>query len=256
VLFVVAINVAQAESNDSLGMVLKIENAQTQDEKILHMRSYVAIMEDSQSCRSSVIANSTYNFNDVREAAEFASSVTGVRKDFLMGMLTVESDLGRNTGRCTYGEVETDAKASYEQGLLSDRTWSTFQKRKKTVKRIARELGYDHSQLKVSCNPTNYAGTGGAMGVPQFMPDTWIEYKERIARVVGKKHPDPWNLKDGVVAMALKLSDVPGVTQHNRYAERNAAKLYLSGTTSWRYNWYANRTQYWSENYKQLAYRF
>jgi len=84
------------------------------------------------------------------------------------------------------------------------------------------------------------------------MPDTWLEYKDRISEIVGKDNPDPWNPKDGVVAMALKLSDVYGVTDHNLYAERNAAKMYLSGNTSWQYNWYANQVIYWSKNYKEL----
>jgi membrane-bound lytic murein transglycosylase B len=90
------------------------------------------------------------------------------------------------------------------------------------------------------------------MGVGQFMPDTWLEYKDRVAGIVGKENPDPWNLTDGIVAMAIKLSDVPGVTRHNRYAEKNAAKIYLSGGTSRRYNWYANKIQYWARNYHRL----
>jgi len=181
----------------------------------------------------------------IEEAAEFASDVTGVRKDFIMGMLVVESDLGRNPGKCTYKEVEEGAEDAHENGQLSSRAWDTFKERRETIKGLAEELGYDYEKLRVSCNPEGeYYGTGGAMGIPQFMPDTWLEYKDRISEVVGKENPDPWNVKDGVVAMALKLSDVYGVTEHDRYAERNAAKVYLSGTTSWAYDWYANQTQY------------
>jgi hypothetical protein len=117
---------------------------------------------------------------------------------------------------------------------------------------LADNLDYDHNEIRVSCNPARYAGTGGAMGVAQFMPDTWVEYESRIAKIVGKETPDPWDMRDGVVAMALKLADVPGVKDHNVWAERNAAKLYLSGTTSWQYDWYANETQYWAKNYGQL----
>lgn len=90
------------------------------------------------------------------------------------------------------------------------------------------------------------------MGIPQFMPDTWMEYKDRIAEMSGSKNPDPWNVRDGVVAMALKVSDVPGVTNHNVWAERKASKLYLSGTTLGKYEWYASRIQYWSRNYETL----
>lgn len=192
------------------------------------------------------------NSEEIEKAAEFASQATGVRKEFLMGMLVVESDLGRNTGECTYKEVEEDARSSHEQGLLGEVPWNTFLERREKIKGIADALGYDHEKIKVSCNPGNYVGTGGALGIPQFMPDTWIEYKERIAEIVGKKNPDPWNTRDGVVAMAVKVADVPGVKQQNRWAERSAAKLYLSGTTSWRYDWYANQIFYWSENYGKI----
>lgn len=188
------------------------------------------------------------NYEEIKEAVDFASKVTGVRKDFLMGMLAMESDFGKNTGECTYEEVESGAERSHSRGLLSHRAWITFQERREIITDLSRELGYDYKKIKVSCNPARYAGTGGALGIPQFMPDTWLEYKDRIAEVVGKDNPDPWNPKDGVVAMAIKLSDVPGVTMHSTAAERNAAKLYLSGTTSWQYNWYANQVVYWKES--------
>lgn len=193
------------------------------------------------------VPNDSPSYRDIKDAVDFASSVTGVRKDFLMGMLSVESDFGRNTGKCTYQEVEEGAETSHNRGLLSKKAWNTFKYRKKIIKDIADDLGYDYRKIKVSCNPARYNGTGGALGIPQFMPDTWLEYKDEISKVVGKKNPDPWNTKDGVVAMALKLADVPGVTGHDHYSERNAAKLYLSGTTSWRYDWYANQVVYWKE---------
>ncbi|MDD5652194.1 MAG: lytic murein transglycosylase [Candidatus Moranbacteria bacterium] len=190
---------------------------------------------------------------EIEEAVDFASSLTGVRKEFLMGMLSMESNFGKNTGKCTYQEVEDGAEKSYKKGLLSRRAWNTFQNRREIIKDIAGDLGYDYRKIKVSCNPSRYNGTGGAMGIPQFMPDTWMEYKDRISEAVGKKNPDPWNAKDGVVAMALKLSDVPGVKSHDRWSERNAAKLYLSGTTSWKYDWYANQVVYWSEIKKSVS---
>lgn len=191
------------------------------------------------------------DIREIEKAAELASQTTGVRKDFLMGMLIVESDGGKNTGRCTYREVEAGAEEAHASGQLSTRAWETFQKRRETIKEIAEELNYDPEAVNVSCNPALnvYHGTGGAMGIPQFMPDTWLEYKDRLSAIVGKAHPDPWNIQDGVMAMALKLSDVDGVLEHDRQAEKNAAKLYLSGTTSARYDWYANQIMYWAENY-------
>lgn len=191
------------------------------------------------------------SFAEVEAAATFASQATGVRKDFLMGMLVVESDLGKNTGQCTYAEVEAGAEARHSRGQLSRKAWHTFQERREIIKKLSVELGYDYEALMVSCNPS-YAGTGGALGIGQFMPDTWLEYQERVAKIVKKNNPDPWDVRDGVVAMALKISDVPGTVEKNRWAEHSAAKLYLSGTTSSRYDWYANRILYWAENYQEL----
>jgi len=90
------------------------------------------------------------------------------------------------------------------------------------------------------------------MGVAQFMPDTWKSYESSIASVTGHNPPDPWNLTDGVTAMALKLAKVSGVTSHEKSAEKDAAKLYLSGTTSSKYDWYGERVLYWADNYEKL----
>jgi hypothetical protein len=189
---------------------------------------------------------------EIEKQAEFASQVTGVRKDFLMGMLVVESNLGKNTGKCTYREVMDGAQNAHQKGLLSKKTWKNFQEQKRIVKDIADNLGYDYEKLKVSCNPP-YSGTGGAMGIPQFMPTTWMEYKDEISEIVGTENPDPWNVRHGVLAMALKVADVPGVTEHSEVAERRASKMYLSGSTSGRYEWYASQIQYWANNYEKLT---
>lgn len=198
------------------------------------------------------VPTNNINPEEIEKQAEFASQVTGVRKDFLMGMLVVESNLGQNTGKCTYKEVADDAQNDYQKGILNKKTWKNFQEQKEIVENIADSLGYDYEKLKVSCNPP-YSGTGGAMGIPQFMPTTWMEYKDEIAEIVGTENPDPWSVRDGVLAMALKVADVPGVVEHNEAAERRASKMYLSGSTSGRYEWYASQIQYWANNYEKLT---
>jgi len=173
----------------------------------------------------------SYDADDIEDAAKFASKVSGVRKDFIMGMLVVESDLGRFTGGCY-------AKDSRMSG-----------RRLELFKDICDDLDYDWKKRKVSCPPSSYSGTGGAMGVAQFMSDTWIGYKSQIASVTGHNPPDPWNLTDGVVGMALKLAKGGAASKSG---ECNAAKLYLSGTTSSSYNWYCERVKYWADNYERL----
>lgn len=223
-------------------------NLQDQQSTIGDLQGKISKLKSSLSD----LLGKSYDAKDVEDAASFASKKTGVRKDLIMGMLVVESDLGRYTGGCTYAEVEKGATDRYKSGKLSKASWATFQNRRTIFKSIADSLDKNYSKLKVSCNPASYYGTGGAMGVPQFMPDTWMGYKTRIANATGHSTPDPWNLTDGVMAMAIKLSVVPGVTKHDRSSERNAAKLYLSGTTSSKYNWYADKVLYWADNYQRL----
>ena len=177
----------------------------------------------------SSLLGKSYNAKDIQDAASFAGKMTGVRKDFLLGMLVVESDLGRFTGGCTATESRM---SDYRLGIFKD---------------ICEGLDYNWKKQKVSCPPRSYKGTGGAMGVAQFMSDTWMGYKSSIASATGHNPPDPWNLTDGVTAMALKLAK-GGATKKS--GECNAAKLYLSGSTSSKYNWYCERVSYWADNYE------
>ncbi len=168
-----------------------------------------------------------YNANDIKSAVKYASKKTGVRRDFLMGMLVVESDLGRFTGGCTYKESR-----------MSDY-------RKKIFKKICKVVDRNYKKMKVSCPPSNYKGTGGAMGVEQFMSDTWIGYEDEIASKTGNYPPDPWNLTDGVMAMALKLKK-DGAS--SKSGECVAAKRYLGGS----HDWYCQKVLYWADNYEKI----
>jgi peptidoglycan hydrolase CwlO-like protein len=190
----------------------------------------------------------SYSAKDIKEAVEFASRATGVPKGFLVGVLKMETNLGANVGGCTYGEVEKGAEASYKAGKLSKRAWTTFQNRREVFKDITSELDLDYKSQKVSCNPRGYVGTGGAMGVAQFMPDTWVGYKSQVASITGNNPPSPWSLGDGVTAMALKLKKTPGVTDGKESAMKSAACSYL-GTC---YAPYINGILYWADNYKEL----
>lgn len=196
----------------------------------------------------SKILGKSYNAKDIEDAVDFASKKTGVPKGFLFGVLKMETNLGANVGGCTYAQVEDGAEKSYKAKKLGPRAWATFLRRRDTFKVITKELDIDYRKQKVSCNPRGYVGTGGAMGVAQFMPDTWVAYKSAVASATGHNPPSPWNLTDGVMAMALKLDRIPGVDQGNRSAWKRAAAAYL-GTS---YAPYINGILYWADNYKKL----
>jgi membrane-bound lytic murein transglycosylase B len=175
----------------------------------------------------SMLLGKGYDAEDIKDAVKYASKKTGVRKDFLMGMLVVESDLGRFTGGC-----------DYKESRMNDH-------RKKLFKEICKDLDYNYKKMKVSCPPAGYVGTGGAMGVAQFMSDTWMGYQDAIAANTGHDPPDPWDLTDGVMAMALKLAN-DGATKKS--GECKAAKRYLGGS----HQWYCDKVQYWADHYKKL----
>ena len=194
------------------------------------------------------ILGKSYNAKDIEDAVDFASKKTGVPKGFLFGVLKMETNLGANVGGCTYAQVEDGANASYKAKKLGKVAWATFLRRRDIFKTITKELGIDYRKQKVSCNPRGYVGTGGAMGVAQFMPDTWMAYKSGVISATGHNPPSPWNLTDGVMAMALKLDRVPGVDEGSRSAWKRAAAAYL-GTS---YAPYINGILYWADNYKKL----
>jgi predicted nucleic acid-binding Zn-ribbon protein len=177
------------------------------------------------SALSSFLGKS-FNAKDIVSAVKFASKRTGVRKEFLMAMLDKETDLGRFTGGCTYKKTRVRD---------SDKIF---------FKSICKSLGYNYKKKKISCS-LSY-GYGGAMGVAQFMPATWMGYKSRISAKTGNNPPDPWNLGDGIVAMALYLKDKGGDRKSGEYEA--AARYYCGG--NWRrsvcYN-YANTVKSWAK---------
>jgi hypothetical protein len=153
-------------------------------------------MSELQSDLNKLLGGS-YDAKDVKDAIKFASKKTGVRAGFLFGMLSVESRLGASVGGC-----------DYKGSKMSSARLTIF-------KNIAEELDLDYKKLKVSCAPKSYKGTGGAMGAAQFMSDTWWGYKSKIVSATGHNPPNPWNLTDGVMAMALKLKN-DGATESGK----------------------------------------
>ncbi len=196
------------------------------------------------------LTGKSYNAKDIREAVEFASKRTGVPEGVLYGFLKKETNLGANTGQCTYKEVERVAVARYKSLLKKNKKWQAsidlLYRRQSIFYDIADSLGYSKDK-KVSCSPSGYIGQGGAMGVSQFMSDVWRGYESQIRSNTGHGKPDPWNLTDGVMAMALKLKKA-GATSDKTTVIRSASISYLGGFNK---NYYEGIV-YWSKNYKSL----
>lgn len=178
------------------------------------------------------------DFGAALDEAKIVSGLTGVRPALLLGVLKVESNMGNNVGGGRYTSDMNPAQ------------WDKF-------KSICSELGYDPKDRPVSRKPCyrnpdgKCGGWGGAMGPAQFMPSTWTGYKSAVADVTGHRPPDPWNLRDALTAMGLKLSKIDGVTSHNRKAEHKAASIYLAGGNWERFTWYGDRVLKFADLYEE-----
>ncbi|MBZ9577903.1 lytic murein transglycosylase [Patescibacteria group bacterium] len=170
-------------------------------------------------------------FGEAYELAKEVEKITGVRPAFLLAVLTQESNIGKNVGQCYLKDTKTGAGETIKTG----RTLSRVMKPTRDVNPfliITKELGRDPFNTPVSC-PMSY-GWGGAMGPAQFIPSTWMLYRDRLKAIAGKPG-DPWNIKDAFLAAALYLADC-GAAKQTYDGEFNAALSYFAGP-----GWYKSR---------------
>jgi membrane-bound lytic murein transglycosylase B len=83
----------------------------------------------------------------------------------------------------------------------------------------------------------NQVGYGGAMGPAQFIPSTWMGYKDKVTAITGKP-ANPWDIRDAFLASAIKLR--AGGADGNYQGEWNAAMRYFSGGTNVKYRFYGD----------------
>ena len=191
------------------------------------------------------------SFGTMLGYAKEASARTDVSPALILAVLTVETNLGQNLG---IGKWDEDMHPTRDKPVFLE---------------IVRELGLDPDTLPISARPCSAAarraagpgnrcgyGYGGAMGPAQFIPSTWILYKDRIARMSGQNPPNPWDPRTAVFANALLMMD-NGADKGTRHAEHKAAVRYLAG---WRnaekseYWWYGDKTMRWRDQYaKDIA---
>jgi peptidoglycan hydrolase CwlO-like protein len=163
-------------------------------------------------------------FGEAYELAKEIEKVTGVRPAFLLAVLTQESNLGRNVGQCYLKNTSTGAGEVIKTGQAVQKVMSPTRDVSPFLT-ITKELGRDSFQTAVSC-PMSY-GWGGAMGPAQFIPSTWMIYKDRLKEINGRP-ADPWDIKDSFLAAALYLSDY-GAKKQTYDGELNAALSYFAG---------------------------
>jgi beta-N-acetylhexosaminidase len=177
----------------------------------------------------------TITFGQAVEYAKYVEDIIGIRPAFLLGVLKNENNLVKEFGLCYVTNFENGdgikeiTNEKFSKVMKPDRDIPGFLE-------ITKELGRDPSKTLVTC-PMSF-GWGGAMGVADFIPFTWIKYKDRIKNITGRP-ADPWNIKDSFLAAGLYLSE-SGAASKTKQGEWNAAMIYFSGSTKSGYNWYAD----------------
>lgn len=209
-----------------------VENKQWQKEDLLNKtrgeeRLYQQMIQGAQEeivfIKEQLVLLEKYDLTEEEmiRSAIFAGAKTGIRPAYLLGVLENESRLGLNVGT---GDWRTDM---YQCNL--NRGYITMAKNlKNAFLQICQELGLDPDSQKVSAKPGAYKGCGGAMGIAQFMPTTWLAYKDRIAAMTGNNPPNPWVPVDAFTASAIKLA-AAGARAQTYEAERKAYAIYIGG---------------------------
>ncbi len=152
--------------------------------------------------------SSAIPFGKAYEYAKEASVKTGVRPALILAILREETNLGENVGT---GNWKTDMHPTRDQPVFQQ---------------ITAELGLDPEKTPVSKKPSY--GWGGAMGPSQFIPSTWILYKDRVANLSGENPPNPWTARTAIFATALLMMD-NGADGATYATERKAALKYFAG---------------------------
>lgn len=191
-------------------------------------------------------------FGEAVAIAKSVEALIGIRPAFLLAILTQESNIGKNVGQCNL--IDTTSGRS-----VSIRTGQTFQNGIHPTRdlplflTITKAVGRDPLKTPISCPIQGIPGWGGAMGPAQFIPSTWMLYKDRIAQLKNGE-PDPWNIKDAFLASGVYLVDAGG-TKRSYDSEWCAAVAYFSGSCSSRnqklYGSYANSVMAIAKQYEQ-----
>ncbi len=157
---------------------------------------------------------------------QLAAIGESIRPAFLLAELEQESALGSNVGKCYIVDSTSGATRRvtngqiYSKGIHPTRDLPLFLQ-------ITAELGKDPFQTPISCG----SSWGGAMGAAQFIPSTWVGYKEEVTRLTGHNPANPWNIEDAFIAAASKLAK-DGANSQTRAGEIAASKRYYCGSAT------------------------
>jgi len=202
----------------------------TKDEKAEFERRLAQKERDIEQIRNQIFllegVGISLPLSKAYEIAKVAAGKTNVRPAFLLAVLKQESSWGANVGQCFLVDKETGMGKGKNTGDPYARTMKPSRDVAPFLQ-ITAELGRDPYNTLVSCPHPDY-GYGGAMGPAQFIPSTWMAYREELGSLLGHT-PDPWDIYDAFTASALKLARNGGTAQ-TADSEWKAAMIYYAGS--------------------------
>lgn len=244
---VVIIQTLQKQENEGIKKTQDKLLMETRGKESEYQKILSASQKKAQEIRSRIFdligIPEAPTFGEALELAKYAESVTGVRPALLLAVLTQESNIGKNVGQCYVTDLKTGDGVNIRAGSavkkvmkpmgLSGRRGDTDD-----FFLITSELGKKWNETPVSCPIPSVGGYGGAMGPAQFIPSTWMSYKDKVKEITGKA-ANPWDIKHAFLAAALYLAKY-GAAEKTYNAEWKAAMIYFSGSTNARYRFYGD----------------
>ncbi len=204
-------------------------------------KTYAQVLADQQAKAAQIKAKlfnlagggAAIPFGTALSYAQISSGQTGVDSAFLLAILTQESNLGANVGRCYLTDTSSGAGIS----VSTNRTWPNVMKPGRDIPPfldITSRLGFDPLKTAISCPIAGAGGYGGAMGPAQFIPSTWKLLADRLKTTLGYD-ANPWAPQDAFTASATYLSDL-GASGSSYTAQIKAAcRYYGTGGSSCSY---------------------
>lgn len=163
--------------------------------------------------------------------AENAQAKTGVPAALVLAILTQESALGANVGKChlldenTGSAININTQKIFANGMKPTRDVQPFIE-------ITSRMGMDYKKTVISCPIAGVAGWGGAMGPAQFIPSTWKGVEKRVTAITGSANP--WNAKDSITASSVYLADIGASSSYSSQIKA-ACRYYGSGGSNCSY---------------------
>ncbi len=226
--YMVKIQTTQKQQNSQTKQEQEYYLEMTEKEYQKYLEEKEAVDQKASEIRARIFeligVSKAPTFGEAYEIARYVEKMTGVRPAFLLAVLTQESNMGKNVGQCYLSNSKTGAGIIIKSGANISRVMKPTRDVDPFLI-ITKELGRDPYATPVSC-PMSY-GWGGAMGPAQFIPKTWMGYRDRLKEITGRP-ADPWNINDAFLAAGVYLADY-GAKSQTYNGEFNAALSYFAG---------------------------